>query len=139
MTVLEENSLNFTEDGPDVEIAIVPPQKEGVTDVDSDDSDNEVTGTFLHLPRRILNRETETTDFSNSLDYANFSSASRPLKKRKKILRKWNASFETSQVLVEPLKTYGPSIDGFLDSEICTPLDSFLKLFSSDLLEEIVR
>ena len=85
MTVLEKNSLNFTEDGPDVEIAIVPPQEEGVTDMDSDDSDNEVTGTFLHLPRRILNTEAETTALSNSLDCANFSSASRPLKKRKKL------------------------------------------------------
>ena len=125
MTVLEKNSPNFTEDGPDIEIAIVSPHEEGVTNIDSDDSDKEVTGTFLHLPRRILNTEAETTALCNSLDCANFSNASRPLKKRKKTLRKWNTSFETSQVLAEPLKTYDPNIDGFLDSEICTPLDSF--------------
>ena len=35
MTALEENSPNFTEDGPDVEIAIVPPQEECMTDMDS--------------------------------------------------------------------------------------------------------
>ena len=35
MTALEENSPNFTEDGPVVEIAIAPPQEEGVTDMDS--------------------------------------------------------------------------------------------------------
>ena len=35
MTALEENSLIFTEDGPDVEMTIGPPQKEGVTDMDS--------------------------------------------------------------------------------------------------------
>ena len=29
------NSPNFTKDGPDVEIAIVPPQEECVTDMDS--------------------------------------------------------------------------------------------------------
>ena len=107
--------------------------------MDSDDSNNEVTGTFLYLPRRILITEAETTALSNSLHCANFSNELRPLKKRKKTLRKWNTGFETSQDLVEPFKTYGPNIVVFLDSEICTPLDSFLKLFSSDLLEEIVR
>ena len=34
MTALEENSPNSTKYGPDVEIAIVPPQEECVTDMD---------------------------------------------------------------------------------------------------------
>ena len=83
---------------------------------------------FLHLPRQILNTEAKTTALSNSLDCANFSNASHPLQKRKKTLRKWDMIFQTSQVLVEPLKTYASNIDGFLDSEIRTPLDRFLKL-----------
>ena len=86
-----------------------------------------------------MNIEAKTTALSNSLDCENFSHASRSLKKRKKTLRKWNTSFETLHVLVEPSKVYSPNIDGFLDSEICTSLDSFLKLFSSDLLKVIVR
>ena len=46
LTALGKNSTNSTIDVPDVEIAIVPPQEEGVTDMDTDDSDNQVTGRF---------------------------------------------------------------------------------------------
>ena len=35
MTALEKNSPNSTKNGPDVEIAIVPPQEECVTNMDS--------------------------------------------------------------------------------------------------------
>ena len=45
VTALEENSRNATENKPNIEIA----QEEGVIDVDSDDSNYEVTGRFLHL------------------------------------------------------------------------------------------
>ena len=40
-----------------------------------------------------------------------------------------------SSLPLKPSQTYGPRIDGFLHSSISTP---FLKLFSYDLIEEIV-
>ena len=103
MTTLKENSPNTTEDEPNVEIASVPAQEEDVADMDLVDFDCEVTGTFLRLKREILNTEAEITVFSNSLSCTNFFSASRPSKKKKKTLKKWNNSVETSQVLLEPL------------------------------------
>ena len=104
MTALKENSPNTTEDEPDVEVASVPAQEKDVADMDSVDFDCEVTGTFLRLTREMLNTEAEITVFSNSLGCTNFFSASHTSKKKKKkTLKKWNNSIETSQVLLESL------------------------------------
>ena len=57
LTSLEKNELDASEDKHEVQATLLPPSADGLMVKDSDDSDNEVTGAFLHLRRRILTTE----------------------------------------------------------------------------------
>ena len=64
-----------------IKVTVLPPDEGGITDEDSDMSDDEATGTFIHLPRRSLNAEAETPGLAST------SPATRPQQqpaKRKK-------------------------------------------------------
>ena len=61
LSALEENQLDDSQlEDDEIEVVVLPPDEGGITDEDSDMSDDEATGTFIHLPRRILNAEAET-------------------------------------------------------------------------------
>ena len=64
LSALEENDREFSnhsEVAAEITISILPPEEEGITDEDSDGSDDEITGDFTHLPRRILNSTAHTS------------------------------------------------------------------------------
>ena len=61
LSALEENQLDDSQlEDDEIKVVVLPPDEGGITDKDSDMSDGEATGTFIHLPRRILNAEAET-------------------------------------------------------------------------------
>ena len=87
-TSLKENELNASENEHKVPATHLPPSEDGLTDQDSDNSDNEVPGTFMHLPRRILTTEAETRAVTASFLATACGSPPRPKKKSKKNPRK---------------------------------------------------
>ena len=134
---LEENqfdeNLSDTSEN-EIDVAVLPPVENGVTDEDSDNSDDEVVGSFLHLPRRILNSEAEThtlTKSSSSSDEAQVPG------KKKKVERKRNKKIPESSLPSEPRQMYGPNIDKFLNSSISIPFDAFLLYFRMICLEKL--
>ena len=139
LTELEENqfdeNLSDTSEN-EIDVAVLPPIENGVTDEDSDNSDDEVVGSFLHLPRRIMNSEAETHTLTKS---SSSSDETQVPGKKKKVERKWNKKIPESSLPSEPRQMYGLNIDEFLNSSISTPLDAFFTLFSHDLVGEIVR
>ena len=53
LTFVKKNELNASEDDHEVKVTLLPPSEDGLTDQGLVDSDNEVTGRFLLLPRSI--------------------------------------------------------------------------------------
>ena len=63
LSALEKDQLDDSQfEDDEIEVAALPPDEDqgGITDEDSDMSDNEATGAFVHLSCRILNAEAET-------------------------------------------------------------------------------
>ena len=131
---LKENELNASKNEHKVQVTLLLPSENGLTDQDSNNSDNEVTGTFMHLPRRILTTEAESRAVTASFLATACGSPPRPKKKSKKNPRKGTTGISIS---LETPQTYGPSIDGFLDFSISTFLDPFFEPFSLNLKEDI--
>ena len=110
LSALEENDREFSnhsEVAAEITISILPPEEEGITDEDSDGSDDEITGDFTHLPRRILNSTAHT---SSEVDIE--SEKRPPLPKRKK-KRQWKTNppkprkiLICNQNLVRKLKSF---------------------------------
>ena len=129
LTELEENqfdeNLSDTSEN-EIDVAVLPPVENGVTDEDSDNSDDEVVRSFLHLPRRILNSEAETHTLTKS---SSSSDETQVPRKKKKVKRKWNKKIPESSLPSEPRQMCGSNIDEFLNSSISTPLDAFLLYF----------
>ena len=138
LTSLEENELNTIENEHEVQVTLLPLKEDDLIDHDSNEFDNEVTGRFLHFPRCILTTKAETCVVTASLLATACGSPLRPKKKSKKNLIKWTTSIPGSSLSFKPPQIYGPSIYSFLDSSISTPLDAIFKLFSHNLIEEIV-
>ena len=88
LTELEENqfdkNLSDTSEN-EIDVAVLPPVENGVTDEDSDNSDDEVVGSFLHLPRHILNSEAKTYTLTKS---SSSSDETQVPGKKKKVKRK---------------------------------------------------
>ena len=106
---------------------MLPPDEGGFTDEGSDMSDDEATGTFIHLSRRILNAEAETPSLACT---APAPEAQQQLAKRKKIApRNWGKKILPFEQLSKPASGYGPSIVGYLNATIDTPLDVFFSFF----------
>ena len=70
---------------------MLPPDERGITDEDSDLSDDEATGTFIHLPRRILNAEAETSSLACTVPAP--EAQQQPAKRKKRAPRKWSKKF----------------------------------------------
>jgi len=140
ITALEEKDPAFASEEDQITISVLPPVEEGVTDEDSDASDDEVDGNFLHLPRKILNSQAEVSEQAEAPQpNSSSASASQPKRRKKDPKRKWTKSIPTSSMLSEPEAIFGPDVEGFLDSRFSSPLNAFLCLFSSDLTEEILQ
>ena len=135
LSALEENDREFSnhsEVAAEITISILPPEEEGITDEDSDGSDDEITGDFTHLPRRILNSTAHT---SSEVD---IESEKRPPHPKRKKKRQWKTTPpKTQKDLDLPLK-FGPKIEEFLNMSISSPMDAFLYLFSSELVDQII-
>ena len=135
LSALEENDREFSnhsEVAAEITISILPPEEEGITDEDSDGSDDEITGDFTHLPRRILNSTAHT---SSEVDIE--SEKRPPLPKRKK-KRQWKTTPPKTQKDLDLQPKFGPKIEEFLNMFISSPMDAFLYLFSSELVDQII-
>ena len=65
VSVLGENQLDDSQlKDNEMEVVVWPPDEGGIADEDSDMPDDEATGTFIRLPRRILNAEAEMPSFA---------------------------------------------------------------------------
>ena len=75
----------------EIEVVVLPPDEGGITDEDSDMSDDEATGTFIHLPRRILNAEAETPSLTCTVPAP--EAQQQPAKRKKRAPRNWGKKF----------------------------------------------
>ena len=108
LSALEENDREFSnhsEVAAEITISILPPEEEEITDEDSDGSDDEITGDFTHLPRRILNSTAHT---SSEVDIE--SEKRPPLPKRKK-KRQWKTTPPKTQKDLDLQPKFGPKIE----------------------------
>ena len=138
LSAQEENQLDDSQlEDDEIEVVVLPPDEGGITDEDSDMSDDEATGTFIHLPRRILNAEAETPSLACTVPAP--EAQQQPAKRKKKAPRNWGKKILPSEQLSEPASGYGPSIVGYLNATINTPLDAFFSFFSKNLVNEITQ
>ena len=107
-----------------------------MTDEDLDKSDDETTASFKHFLRRILAGEAEIMSLNQE--------SPMPLpfqlaKRNKSETKSWKKEFTSSTIPQEFLKTFGPEIEGYLNSIITTPADAFLSLLPPNLIEIIIE
>ena len=128
----DESDLELSDDesrpNPTIDIVIQPPEPEGfITDEDSDKSDDEVAGDFVHLPRKILVARAEIGS-SAAENVPAFSSSGEPTRKNMKNSRKqWVKNF--SKIPEKPPRVFGPNIHGYLHSCCRTPAEAFSLFF----------
>ena len=135
LSALEENDREFSNHSKvaaEITISILPPEEEGITDEDSDGSDDEITGDFTHLPKRILNSTAHT---SSEVD---IESEKRPLLPKRKKKRQWKTTPPKTQKDLDLQPKFSPKIEEFLNMSISSPMDAFLYLFSSELVDQII-
>ena len=70
-------------------------------------SDNEATGTFIYLPRCILNAEAETPSLAHIVPAP--EAQQQPAKRKKRASRNWVKKILPSEQLSEPASGYDPS------------------------------
>ena len=100
---------------PTIDIVVQPPEPEGfITDEDSDKSDDEVAGDFVHLPRRILAATAEIDSSAAENVPASSSSGELIRKKIKKSRKQWVKNFPKSEIPEKPSRVFGPNIHGYL-------------------------
>ena len=141
LSALEEDQLDGSQfEDDEIEVAVLLPDEgqSGITDENSDMFDEEATGAFVHWPCRILNAKVETPSLACTSALAS-EAQKQPAKKKKRAPRNWGRKILPSKQLSEPASDYGPSIVGYLNATIYTPLDAFLSLFSKDLVNEITQ
>ena len=123
-----------------IDIVIQPPEPEGfITDEDSDKSDDEVAGDFVHLPRRILAATAEIGSSAAENVPASSSSGEPIRKKMKKSRKQWVKNFPKSEIPEKPPRVFGPNIHGYLHSCCRTPAEAFSLFFSEAFLDEIIE
>ena len=134
LSALEENQLDDSQlEDDEIEVVVLPPDEGGITDEDSDMSDDEATGTFIHLPRRILNAEAETPSLACTVPAP--EAQQQPAKRKKRAPRDSGKKILPSEQLAEPASDYGPSIVGYLNATINTPFGCFLFSFFKEFGE----
>ena len=115
---------------PTIDIAIQPPEPEGfIADEDSDKSDDEVAGDFVHLPRRILAATAEIGSSAAENVPASSSSGEPIRKKMKKSRKQWVKNFPKSELPEKPPRVFGPNIREYLHSCCRTPAEAFSLFF----------
>ena len=126
LSALEENQLDDSQlEYDEIEFVVLSPDEGGITDEDSDMSDDKATGIFIHLPCRILNDEAETPSLACTVPAP--EAQEQPAKRKKRKPRNWGKKILLSKQLSKPASGYGPSIVGYLNATIDTALDvSFL-------------
>ena len=116
---------------PTIDIVVQPPEPEGfITDENSDKSDDEVAGDFVHLPRRILAATAEIGSSAAENVPASSSSGEPIRKKMKKSRKQWVKNFPKSEIPEKPPRVFGPNIHGYLHSCCRTPAEAFSLFFS---------